>query len=243
MIAITSLTCFCFLAHSENSLWQHPEEVERLNKLMKEFNSRQQQCPMEVSKPKRSTPATIAAAPEKKVSPPIQPSSAQQPVRDPSKPLTTTDKERILAPYLPSPPERQGKVTLVTFWFPECGPCHAELSVLESLARKYSCLQVVPLNTRPAPSPQTQSKTLMTKLNSYSVLQSKYAKHDTENVLRSLRATGTPHGYIVDENGHILNEGDSSEILYGDRYENGQRQQYTQSLEERLKAKCTAKAD
>jgi len=94
----------------------------------------------------------------------------------------------------------KGKIVLLTFWFPGCGPCRAEFPHFETVLKKFSKDQVVYIGINGMPE-QDDYVIPFLKSTGYSF---KALKDDKEADLGNLTTFGYPANYLIDRNGKII---------------------------------------
>ncbi len=93
----------------------------------------------------------------------------------------------------------KGKVILLTYWFPGCGPCRGEFPYFENVIRKFSKDEVVYLGINIVPEQDDYVIPFM-KSSGYSFIPLK----DEEDKRGNLIAIGAPTNYLLDQNGRII---------------------------------------
>lgn len=104
-----------------------------------------------------------------------------------------TSKEVSLSDY-------KGKVVLLTYWFPGCGPCRAEFPHFESVLKKFNSKEVIYLGINGVKEQDDYVIPFM-KSTRYSFIPLK------ENINRNngnLRAISYPTNYLIDQQGRIV---------------------------------------
>lgn len=94
----------------------------------------------------------------------------------------------------------KGKVVLLTYWFPGCGPCRAEFPHFENVLKKFSKDQVVYLGINGMPG-QDNYVIPFLKATGYSF---KSLKVDINADPGNLTAFAYPTNYLIDQNGNII---------------------------------------
>ena len=94
----------------------------------------------------------------------------------------------------------KGKVVLLTYWFPGCGPCRAEFPHFENVLKKFSKDQVVYLGINGMPNQDDYVVPFM-KGTGYSF---KPLKIDVNADPGNLTAFAYPTNYLIDRNGNII---------------------------------------
>ncbi|GAB1473960.1 hypothetical protein MASR2M69_14010 [Bacteroidota bacterium] len=93
----------------------------------------------------------------------------------------------------------KGKVILLTYWFPGCGPCRGEFPYFENVIRKFSKDEVVYLGINIVPEQDDYVIPFM-KSSGYSFIPLK----DEPDKRGNLPAPGAPTNYLLDQNGRII---------------------------------------
>ena len=93
----------------------------------------------------------------------------------------------------------KGKVILLTYWFPGCGPCRGEFPYFENVIRKFSNDEVVYLGINIVPE-QDEYVIPFMKSSGYSFIPLK----DEPDNRGNLPAPGAPTNYLLDQNGRII---------------------------------------
>ena len=94
----------------------------------------------------------------------------------------------------------QGKLVLLTYWFPGCGPCRAEFPHFESVLKKFSKNDIAYLGLNLEPS-QDQIVPAFLKETGYTFT----ALHDNWGRDKgNLAAPGAPFNYLIDQKGRIV---------------------------------------
>ncbi|MEX8546933.1 MAG: redoxin domain-containing protein [Mucilaginibacter sp.] len=97
----------------------------------------------------------------------------------------------------------QGKLVLLTYWFPGCGPCRAEFPHFESVLKKFSKNDIAYLGLNLEPS-QDQAVPAFLKETGYTFM----ALHDNPGRDKgNLAAPGAPSNYLIDQKGRIVFSG------------------------------------
>ncbi len=93
----------------------------------------------------------------------------------------------------------KGKVILLTYWFPGCGPCRGEFPYFEQVIRKFSKEKVVYLGIN-IESSQDEYVVPFIKSSGYSFIPLK-GENDKQG---NLSARGAPTNYLIDQEGRII---------------------------------------
>jgi thiol-disulfide isomerase/thioredoxin len=93
----------------------------------------------------------------------------------------------------------QGKVVLLNFWYPGCGPCRREFTLLKSLPAKYpdSRFVIVAVNTVPEEEPLVLP---MLQKNGYRFLP---LKGDSDWAEATWQVKGNPTNYLIGGDGRV----------------------------------------
>ena len=94
----------------------------------------------------------------------------------------------------------KGKVVLLTYWFPGCGPCRAEFPHFENVLKKFSKDQVVYLGINGLPEQDGFVIPFM-KASGYSFVS---LKEDLNRDRGNLIARSYPANYLIDQKGRIV---------------------------------------
>ncbi|MCW9024408.1 MAG: TlpA family protein disulfide reductase [Gammaproteobacteria bacterium] len=94
--------------------------------------------------------------------------------------------------------EYRGQVVLINFWASWCGPCRAEMPVLEKLYKKYKALGFVVLGVN-VDDKKARADALLKKIPvSFPIL------YDTEKKVTELyNVTAMPSSYFIDRDGKV----------------------------------------
>lgn len=93
----------------------------------------------------------------------------------------------------------KGKVVLLTYWFPGCGPCRGEFPNFENVIRKFSKEQVAYIGIN-IQADQDVFVVPFMKSSGYSFIPLKGVKEKQGNLV----AIGAPTNYLMDQNGRII---------------------------------------
>jgi len=93
----------------------------------------------------------------------------------------------------------KGKVVLLTYWFPGCGPCRGEFPNFENVIRKFSSDKVAYVGINIAPE-QDEYVVPFVKSSGYSFIPLK----DEPEKRGNLTARGAPTNYLLDREGNIV---------------------------------------
>lgn len=96
-----------------------------------------------------------------------------------------------------------GKVVLLTYWFPGCGPCRAEFPHFESIIKKFDSKEVAYLGLNVEPS-QDGFVLPFLKTSSYSFTP---LRDNWKRGKGNLAAFGAPTNYLIDQKGRIVFSG------------------------------------
>lgn len=119
-----------------------------------------------------------------------------KPIKDFSLSLYDSDKNVSLADY-------RGKVVLLNFWYPLCGPCHAEAPYIQKLVEKYGKDRFVVLAPNAFPN-QDSLVVPFFKGNKYDFIPLKVP--DNEYLRREYQIRGYPTNYLIDKKGNRVFE-------------------------------------
>lgn len=116
-----------------------------------------------------------------------------------AKPATAFSLDNYLTSGKTSLPNLKGKVVLVTYWFPGCGPCRGEFPHFEHVVRKFSKneLAYVGINIVHEQDPYVVP---FMKQSGYSFTPVR----DEPEKRGNLTARGAPTNYLIDKNGNIV---------------------------------------
>jgi len=107
--------------------------------------------------------------------------------------LYTSDKNAKLSDY-------QGKVILLTFWFPGCGPCRGEFPNFEHVVRKFKSSELAYLGINVSPV-QDQYVVPFMKGTNYSFTP---LKATSEWAAQAYGVRGEPTNFLIDKKGNIV---------------------------------------
>jgi tetratricopeptide (TPR) repeat protein len=93
----------------------------------------------------------------------------------------------------------KGKVVLLTYWFPGCGPCRGEFPNFENVIRKFSMDEIAYVGINIAPE-QDEYVVPFVKSSGYSFIPLK----DEPEKRGNLAARGAPTNYLLDREGNIV---------------------------------------
>ncbi len=116
-----------------------------------------------------------------------------------AQPATQFSLDNYLSPGKTSLKDLKGKVVLVTYWFPGCGPCRLEFPHFESVINKFSRDQLAYVGINMVPAQDAYVETFM-KNTKYSFIPVR----DEESKRGNLKAIGAPTNYLLDKNGNIV---------------------------------------
>lgn len=114
-------------------------------------------------------------------------------------PATPFSLEQYLKPGKASLTDFKGKVILLTYWFPGCGPCRGEFPNFENVIRKFGKDKVAYIGINIAPE-QDEYVVPFIKSSGYSFTPLK----DEEDKRGNLTAPGAPSNYLIDKEGRII---------------------------------------
>ena len=107
--------------------------------------------------------------------------------------LYTSDKKSALKDY-------QGKVVLLTFWFPGCGPCRGEFPHFQEVVNKYDKKQLSYLGINVFPEQDDYVVPFM-KGTKYSFIPLRGTSEWAADVYK---VRGEPTNFLIDQNGNIV---------------------------------------
>lgn len=93
----------------------------------------------------------------------------------------------------------KGKVVLLTFWFPGCGPCRGEFPHFESVLKNFKSQPVSYVGVNVV-ADQDEYVVPFIKTSGYSFTPLK----DVEANRHNLPVRGAPTNYLIDQNGRII---------------------------------------
>jgi peroxiredoxin/TolA-binding protein len=94
----------------------------------------------------------------------------------------------------------QGKVVLLTFWFPGCGPCRGEFPHFENVIRKFKNKQVSYLGINVFPDQDEYVMPFMLKTK-YSFIP---LRGSSDWAKETYKVRGEPTNFLIDQNGRIV---------------------------------------
>ncbi|MBS1503946.1 MAG: redoxin domain-containing protein, partial [Bacteroidetes bacterium] len=94
----------------------------------------------------------------------------------------------------------KGKVVLLTFWFPACGPCGAEFPHFEAVMDKFKGRPVAYIGIDVTPLQDADVLPFL-KNNKYSFMP---LRGDQEFAFKNFGVTGEPENFLIDEDGKIV---------------------------------------
>lgn len=97
----------------------------------------------------------------------------------------------------------RGKVILLTYWFPGCGPCRHEFPFFEKALKGVNAGNVVYLGINIAPEQDSYVLPLMTSSH-YSFIP---LRNNSTRSTSNLKAYGAPTNYLIDREGRIIFSG------------------------------------
>jgi thiol-disulfide isomerase/thioredoxin len=103
------------------------------------------------------------------------------------------EKKITLADY-------RGKVVLLNFWYPFCGPCRGEFPFLQSILTKYQSRGLVIISPNVMPAQDALVLPYMTRMHFGFI-----PMHSTEEWAgKAYGARGYPSNYLIDQQGRIV---------------------------------------
>ncbi len=96
--------------------------------------------------------------------------------------------------------DHKGKIILLTYWFPSCGPCRAEFPYFESVVRKFPDKELAYIAINLYPREDAYVIPFM-KSTGYSFTS---LRDDPNRDKGSLSAQGAPTNYLIDQKGRII---------------------------------------
>jgi len=112
---------------------------------------------------------------------------------------TAFSLEQYMEPGKASLPDYRGKVILLTYWFPGCGPCRGEFPYFENVIRKFSKDKVAYIGINISPEQDEYVAPFM-KSSGYSFTPLKGESAQQGNLV----ARGAPTNYLLDQQGRII---------------------------------------
>ncbi len=97
----------------------------------------------------------------------------------------------------------RGKVILLTFWFPGCGPCRSEFPHFQNVINKFSKEEVAYLGINVLPE-QDDYVLPFLKGTQYSFVP---LRGTSEWAYEAYKVSGQPHNFLIDKNGQIVYSG------------------------------------
>lgn len=116
-----------------------------------------------------------------------------------AKPATVFSLDNYLTPGKTSLADLKGKVVLVTYWFPGCGPCRGEFPHFENVVRKFSKDQIAYIGINMVLDQDPYVVPFM-KQSGYSFTPIR----DEADKRGNLVAVGAPTNYLIDKEGNIV---------------------------------------
>jgi len=92
----------------------------------------------------------------------------------------------------------KGKVVLLTFWFPGCGPCRGEFPHFQAVINEYKDQQVVYIGINVSPEQNAYVLPFM-KNTQYSFIPLR----GTDSVMKDYNVRGEPTNFLIDKDGKI----------------------------------------
>lgn len=114
-------------------------------------------------------------------------------------PATPFNLEQYLKPGRASLPDFKGRVILLTYWFPGCGPCRGEFPYFENVIKKFSKEKVVYIGINLLAN-QDEYVVPFMKSSGYSFIPLK-GENDKQG---NLVGIGAPTNYLLDKDGRII---------------------------------------
>ncbi len=125
-------------------------------------------------------------------------------IRDSSaKQATNFSLENYLSAGKTALSDFKGKIILVTYWFPGCGPCRAEFPHFESVLKKFNKNEVAYLGLNLEPS-QDDAVLPFLKQTGFNFTP---LHDDRARPKGNLASPGTPTNYLIDQRGRIVFSG------------------------------------
>ncbi|WEK37523.1 MAG: TlpA disulfide reductase family protein [Candidatus Pseudobacter hemicellulosilyticus] len=115
------------------------------------------------------------------------------------KPATVFNLDNYLTPGKTSLADLKGKVVLVTYWFPGCGPCRGEFPHFENVVQQFSKDQLAYIGINMAHEQDPYVAPFM-RQSGYSFVPVR----DEPDNRGNLEARGAPTNYLIDKNGNII---------------------------------------
>jgi thiol-disulfide isomerase/thioredoxin len=94
----------------------------------------------------------------------------------------------------------KGKVVLLTFWFPGCGPCRAEFPDFDAVIKKFKPADVAFIGINVTPEQDPYVLPLM-KNGRYSFIP---LRGNAEFALKNYQVQGEPENFLIDQDGKII---------------------------------------
>lgn len=116
-----------------------------------------------------------------------------------ARPATAFSLDNYLTSGKTSLPDLKGKVVLVTYWFPGCGPCRGEFPHFEHVVRKFSKDQLAYIGINIVHEQDPYVVPFMEQ-SGYSFTPVR----DEPEKRGNLTARGAPTNYLIDKNGNIV---------------------------------------
>jgi len=132
-----------------------------------------------------------------------------------AKPATPFTLKKYLTSGSASLTDYKGKVVLLTYWFPGCGPCRGEFPHFENVIRKFKGQQVDYIGINIAPE-QDEYVVPFMKSSGYSFTPIADVKDRVKGNLDN--RGGAPTNFLIDQNGRVIfsnfrTDGDNEEDL------------------------------
>ncbi len=114
-------------------------------------------------------------------------------------PATPFSLDQYLKQGKASLSDYKGKVILLTYWFPGCGPCRGEFPYFENVIKKFNKENVVYIGINIVPE-QDEYVAPFIKSSGYSFIPLKGENDKQGNLI----ARGAPTNYLLDQDGRII---------------------------------------
>ncbi|MDB5210850.1 MAG: redoxin protein [Sediminibacterium sp.] len=122
-------------------------------------------------------------------------------LNDAAKPATGFTLDQYLQPGTASLSDFKGKVVLITYWFPGCGPCRAEFPHFENVLKKFKGQDIVYLGLNVVPD-QDEYVIPFMKKSGYSFIPLRDPKGRDKGNLDN--GNGAPVNFLIDKNGNVV---------------------------------------
>ncbi|MDB5211672.1 MAG: redoxin protein, partial [Sediminibacterium sp.] len=120
---------------------------------------------------------------------------------DAAKPATGFTLDQYLQPGTASLSDFKGKVVLITYWFPGCGPCRGEFPHFENAIKKFKGQDFVYLGLNIAPD-QDEYVIPFMKSSGYSFIPLRDVKGRDKGNLEN--GNGAPINFLIDKDGKVV---------------------------------------